>query len=649
MRRLTALFLALVMLLSLTACGGSAPAETAVPETVPITEAPTEPATEPTTEPTLGPKELFLQSLPEKLRQTCELGIVEPEFLEDPDRLCTMEEAAHILQKVYNLRFYEDSWMLTNTVTEEAAAGPATRSWFMTMMYAADAEALAGVDETKDYAFNLKNLTRTYNTSRIADVLLGWFENTGFAPVENEDGNIEQWGTFYGKTPGASELVADRKDFDGDIATISYVLTRFDRNTGEKLMTWDENRNLRFKDPMSVQEVAETALRYYHALEPKPDMVPYEQITHYDTSIITPELLNRETDLPDASCSALPEQWHGISMTETGQSDSMVYEHEIQLIQDTGFNYLCYSFNFMYYHGRTYEYLYNKTEFEEVMNENRLKELDQLLAWCMERDIHLNLACNFSMGWPDSFSINKLISDEKYAEPMAKCWKVLAQRYADIPNRYLSFTVFDRCWGASDEDHSRFLAPSVEAIREVSPDRCMMTAVGENDITGRGAAELGIALASPCQYGDDFVFGFDRSSYVKPCMQRGVWPYMEKGTLVNANAVMSQGQCPDAVAALASEHGVGYMVSEWGPRVMNMWTIVENFRYSDETMEAYLTDMAQTMEERGYGWCYTDWMGSVGIGFGYPLVTDSTYTQVQEFLYIDEEMSGWFQTVNGVE
>ena len=650
MKQIITILLLISMLLS--GCGNAAtPAEPAPAETLPAaaTEPATEPVTEPVTEPTLSAEELFIQSLPEKLQEAYNLGIVDLDLLEDLQRECTTAEAAEILQKVYNLRFFEDSWMLKNTVTEENASEPATRGWFMTMMYAADAEALAGVNPDKDYAANLKNLTVTYNTNRIGDVLLGWFENTGLAPVKNKEGNIEQWGSFYNNYPGATKLVTDRKDFKGDIAVISYVLTRFDRRTGEKLMKWDDEQKLHFNNTMTVQEVSETALRYYNALEPKPDMVPYGEITSYDEAIITPDLLTKETTLPDASCTELPAQWHGISLTATGQSDCMVYEDEVQAIKDAGFNFIRYSFDFMYYHGRTYDYLYNKDTFDEVMNENRLKELDQLLAWCMERDIHLNLSCNFSMGWPDSFNINQLIANPKYATPMANCWKVLAQRYADIPNRYLSFTLFDRDWGASDEDHKNFLAPSVEAVRSVSPDRCMIAVVGDCVITGTGAAELGIALASPCLYGEDFVFYYDRNSYVKPCMEKGTWPYMDNSDLVDGNAVMSKDNgetSPDSVFAIAQSHGVGYMISEWGPRVVSTNSITEDFRYSDETMVAYLTDMAQAMEGRGYGWCYTDWMGSCGLGYGYPLVKDSTYTQIGEYLWIDEEMTGWFREIN---
>ena len=91
------------------------------------------------------------------------------------------------------------------------------------------------------------------------------------------------------------------------------------------------------------------------------------------------------------------------------------------------------------------------------------------------------------------------------------------------------------------------------------------------------------------------------------------------------------------------------MVYEWGPRRDWYGLIVEDVRYSDETMQAYLTDMTQTMKARGYGWCYTDWMGCVGITFCYPLVKDSTYTQVPgHSLYVDDEMLGWFREINNV-
>lgn len=647
--------ISMILIYSLLLCGcGSAavPEITAPAEIKAVPETTAEIVTEPTTEPTLSPEELFVQSLPEKLRQAYELGIVELSLLEEPERECTIQEAAAVLQNVYNLRFYEDSWMLINTVTEDNSSNPATRGWFMKMMYAADAEALVGVDEKQSYSENLKDLTKTHTTSKIADTLLGWWDNSGYVLAENKKGEVEQWGTFYGKYPGATKLVKDIDDFNGDVATVSYVLTRFDRKNGEKLMSWDEDRNLRFKDTMSVQEVAETALRYYNALEPKPDFIPYDEISHYDDSIITPDLLTQETALPNASCTYLPSQWHGIALSETGQADCMTYESEIQAIKDAGFNFIRYNFNFLYYHGRVVDCLYDNTDYVRGLNENRLKELDQLLAWCMERDIHLNLECHFGVGWPGSFDTNKLIDNMDYANPLAEAWTALARRYADIPNNYLSFTLLEHSWGRSDEAHAKFLTPTVEGIREVSPDRCMMTAVGESHLNGSGAASLGIALVSPCKWGENLYFPYNRASYVTPAMKKTTWPYKEDGAMTDANAVLSKGadgkakHSPDTVAAVAQEYGVGYMVSEWIPRLTYGSAIVERSRYMDETMQAFLTDMTQTMASRNYGWCYGDWMGSVGIAYSYPLVEDSSYTQVQDHLWIDEEMSGWFREVN---
>lgn len=651
------IFCLLLAVLLLSGCGNAAvPDETAPAETVPAATT-AEPAAQPTTEPTLTAEELFLLSLPDQLREAYELGLADLSLLEASERECTVAESAEILQKVYNLRFYEDSWILTNTVTEENAVTPATRGWFMTMMYAADAEALVGIDENKSYAENLKELTTTYATSPIADTLLGLYYGGGYVPVVSDAGEVDMKVSAYGEYSGAVKLVTDLKEFDGDVAIVSYALTRFDRKTGEKIMTWDENRNLRFNDSMSVQEVLETALRYYHALEPKQDYIAYGEPIHYDESIITPDLLAKETSLPDASCQHLPAEWHGVALSVTGQTDNLPQAHELDVIKNAGFNFVTYTFDAKNYHGREAERTYGKDAHPYGLNENRLKELDQLLAWCMERDIHLNLVCLFGHDWPYYAKENVFVKDPENARGLAQFWNAIARRYADIPNNYLSFTPMKWVYGANDDDHGRYLSVVADAVREVSPDRCMMAVVGEGTITGRGAAEIGMALTSECYWGgSDFLFRYKDKNGVKRIMENAVWPYEEKGVLTDGNAAMAlakdtwvETMAPDTIAAVAKEYGVGYMVHRWGPTILNLGSIVEKSRYSDETMQAHLTDMAQTMKDRGYGWCYTDWMGSLGVAYSYPLVEDSTYTQASDYLWIDEEMTGWFREINGVE
>lgn len=648
MKRLTTLLLVFVMVLSLTACGsapaGMVPAKI-MPET--ISELTTEPTSEPTTEPTLSAEELFIQSLPEKLRQAYELGIVDLTLLEALERPCTTAEAAGILQQVYKLRFCEDSWMLTNAVTEENVAEAATRGWFMTMMYAADAESLVGIDESKSYADNLKKLTwsqKKYGQD-LADALLGEYTGTGYVLVDDGDGVSGRYISAYGEYAGAAKMVADRKDFDGDIVVISYALTRYDRVTGEKLMTWDGEKKLHFLDEMTVQEVVETGLRYFRALESK-ETVPYEEVSPFDETIITPELLSRETTLPEASSSHLPDEWHGIYYTYSAKMEDHALESDIQTIKDAGFNFIRCALNFTHFYGFNPE--------EGKIHEGRMKELDQLLAWCMERDIHLNISLYWNYDWPDGFSSDQLVRQTKYSKSIADTWTVFARRYADIPGQYLSFTLLDHAWGSTDEENGAFLSPAAEAVQKISPCRCIIAKVGQGEVSGAAIASKGVALTSNCTWGEDFYFT-DYYSDRKSTMQKAVWPYEEDGEIVDGNAALSKNtkgkakNAPDAVAATAREHGVGYMVCEWGPRREWYGLIAEDVRYSDDTMQAYLTDMTQTMKERGYGWCYTDWMGCVGLTFCYPLVKDSAYTQVREHLYVDEEMSGWFKEINGVQ
>lgn len=106
---------------------------------------------------------------------------------------------------------------------------------------------------------------------------------------------------------------------------------------------------------------------------------------------------------------------------------------------------------------------------------------------------------------------------------------------------------------------------------------------------------------------------------------------------------------PDSVAATAEQYSVGYMVSGWAPAV-SYGNSVRRERFTDETMQAYLTDMIETMAARGYGWCYGNWFSFVGIGAAYPAIRSTTYTKINNApLYIDDETMGWFQKINGVQ
>lgn len=641
MKQVLTFILALSLLLS--ACS-------AAPSNPEQTEPLAETSSIPSSTPTLSEEDVFLHSLPEGVHQAYELGLCDVALLKELDRTCTLRESADILQIIYQKRFNSNSWMIAHSITEEYATLDTTRGWFITMMYAADAEALVGVS-SEDYETNLRSLTCTTNalTNEIADVLLGLVGNTGYVMVDTGNKQPERHISAYGEFSGAAAYVNDLSDYEGDIVCVSYALSRYDRRNGEKLMTWDQDKNLRFKDSMSVRDVLETAVRYYYALEPAPNMILHEDTLPYDKSIITPELLNKETDLPEASCHTLPAQWHGIDLYNNVGLDEKIYKYELQAIKDAGFNFIRYVFDNTYYHGRSID--------KERMNENRLKELDQLLAWCMELDIHLNLSVSWSYDWPDGFSDTEYIGSPSNAEGLGKFWTALAKRYEGIPNHYLSFTLLNYCWGENDEKAGAFYGYMADMIRQEDPTRCLIARVGLYGITGKDIASHGIALSSENTHGQNFYFPYSKLEQAKSLMEAASWPYTEDGKTVDAESNMTIAYkdqwswyphiAPDEVAAVAKANNVGFMIYRWGPRNMDNIPIAESDRYSDETMKAYLTDMSETMEQRGYGWCYTEMMSSLGIGFLYPLVETTTYTQVENYsLYLDNEMLSWFREIN---
>ena len=652
MKKAAVLLLCAALLLSLlSGCAPTPEKEDVHPETAAAIEA--------TTIPTVSPEELFLQSLPEQLRQAYGLKIAQLPLLETPERPCTFGEAAQLLQNAYREKLGRESRMLALAAAEENTGSAVTRGDFATLMYAAAAETLIPADQ-ETYDANLKKLTDTSRQEAqvAAGQLLGY---TGFLLMKNQAGNtlVTPYSpadatvavhSIYRHYGGAFRFTADLKEFDGDDAVISYALTRFDRTTGEKLMSWDEDRNFRFGDTMTVQEAVETALRYHNALEIE-EMVAYEDITSYDKAIIPDELLNRESTLPEASCENLPASWRGVWMRDQEQNmdqeDRLIYEHEIQAVKDAGFNMVNVLFTFRYYHGEQ-----GQTPQEGHMSEYRLKELDQILAWCMERDIHLNLMCYHSNGWPSAFDEKALTHNVENAEPLANSWGVLAQRYAQIPNKYLSFTLFFKPLSYNDEDHGAFSKPIIDAIRAASPDRCIIAHVGQT-ADGTTVAQQGVALSTACTWPSETYFDYFSKNAAENTMKKLTWPMEKNGAVVDAAAVFANHSrdyiaSPDEIAAVAQAHGVGFMVSNWGPRMSYGSQTVFDERFSQETMASYLADMTQTMAQRGWGWSYSNWYGFAGIACGWPLVKDAPYHQIPERkLYIDETMTELFREING--
>ena len=289
----------------------------------------------------------------------------------------------------------------------------------------------------------------------------------------------------------------------------------------------------------------------------------------------------------------------------------------------------------------------------------RLEKLDQVLAWCMEYDIHLNLRATGVGGFYNSaaqdveiwFSLTGLDTQ------LAQMWQAIARRYADIPNTYLSFTLFGR---PDILTKNNLLLPSVDAIREVSPDRCVIAEIyGWGYLTAEPFAEKGVALSFMLQepsavLDHDDHYAYDSNAGIIKMKNPAVidsftWPYQDYDavSMLSVRRANKAASCVE-VMAVAEQYGVGFMLGEFGVSLyFQENTLLPRTRYADDAYQAMILDITSTVEGMGYGWCFGNWYGYFGIAAPMPIIKNTTYAQIEDYpYYIDQTMLGWFRDIN---
>lgn len=665
MKRMACLSLALSLLLSLAACGGGSETISASEHVMETTESVTGPTafvTEPTTQPTLSPEEQLLNSLPERTRQACELGLVGLEQLEDLDREVTIGEAAQMLRRAYTLHHGSESRLMADVLAMDCLSEPAYLGWIGRLPICLFVEDLHPedycgyeawldyiVDRSDDYSIsNMMMYAASYllweDGSYVWPGAWGWYEVGWNTKMKNR---------YYEDAEPGNALL---EECLGQGSLLAYSMGLYDRTTGDKVLPYDGNDSVDVAKVLTVGEMAEMALRTYHAFYVRENPAPYAECTTANAGLLTPELLGRETDLPEASCAHLPEAWHGVNLKQlryfrydTGHFDAEIYEYEIQAVKDAGFNYIGLQLDFSWLQGNSYT---REDSLDGQLDLNHLEKLDQILAWCMERDIHLDIRATRVGGYmrKGNQTQQNWIGNAENAPKFAALWGVLAERYRDVPNTYLSFTILDSEYIQGMDMHwnqqfemVNFIEPAVQTIREVSPDRCMIVDVPYDLARGTEVLRLGIALSTDLTSTNPF-FTVANGNYLNPAYYETV----QWGDTLNGESLLNEkhsGFSAVDIAELAAENGLGFMVSGWGATIRPIWQPKYPVaRYSDETYEAYLTDVIQALAEYGYGWSYEEWYGTQGVVYSLPLTRNVTYQQIGDYpLYFDTALLGLFQ------
>lgn len=292
---------------------------------------------------------------------------------------------------------------------------------------------------------------------------------------------------------------------NGEMLSSDYAVCAFDRTSGDKLMPLYDDWTFRPAAEVTVQAAVETVLRFSRSFEKDP---VYVDVTDEAAGrhTIDPALYTGETTLPDATNQDLP-AWRGCNISFNSMftgalcscPDDTIAEGNLDYIKELGMNYVHLYLTWSYFQGPNFTT-------DNVVNLSRLEQLDEIISWCMERDIHIQLVFNdvpnldFDAAYDsvdDWYEIrDAFFTDEAVRDNVTAFWRMLARRYADIPNNYLSFNLMNECDPADDDNYVWAFADAVNAIWEESPRRVIVADVhGGHYLTGAGMAELGCALS----------------------------------------------------------------------------------------------------------------------------------------------------------
>ena len=284
------------------------------------------------------------------------------------------------------------------------------------------------------------------------------------------------------------------------VVSALFATRQVDQISGKPLMELDASYKFNSKKTVTQLEAILAAFRLYRSLDPLPEYLSLQDVPKHS---IAKELYSDENILPDASNQVIP-QWHGVQYCPRGYStaqsfgaynDSCYRESDFQAMRNAGLNMVA-----IYISPTRLAWPYQKDDLNQV-NEVELEKLDQAIGWAFENGLHVQLSFNDvptmegRYDFYQSHNYGLLFDDADTAQLFSDMWRMISRRYADIPNRYLGFTLLNEVDAPNDEDYLRVFEPAIDAIWEESPERLIIADIHSQNITGESMAAKGVALS----------------------------------------------------------------------------------------------------------------------------------------------------------
>lgn len=183
-----------------------------------------------------------------------------------------------------------------------------------------------------------------------------------------------------------------------------------------------------------------------------------------------PPVCYEAAGLPEASAEALP-RWRGFNLLEKFILDAdftgPFQEADFRLISELGFNFVRLPMD--------YRFWILDGDWEQI-NEAAFGDLDQAVVFGATYNIHVCMNFHRAPGYtvarpPEPAS---LWEDAEAQRVCAQHWRYFARRYKGVPNRLLSFNLFNEPGQIDGATYAAVVKKMVDAIRAEDPERLII-------------------------------------------------------------------------------------------------------------------------------------------------------------------------------
>lgn len=303
----------------------------------------------------------------------------------------------------------------------------------------------------------------------------------------------------------------------------------------------------------------------------------------------------KRRELPEPKPGALP-RWRGFNLLEMFMVDGQTpyREEDFALIAELGFDFVRLPMDY-----RCWAVPSDWTKFRE----DSLRQVDKAVGYGKKHGVHVQLNFHRAPGYTVAAppEPKDLWTDREAQDVCATHWGHFAGRYQGVPNRELSFNLFNEPAKVGPEPHKKVVGRMVEAIREQDRDRLIVCDGRDwgtqppTELAGLGvaAATRGYAPFHLTHYRANWVEGSDR--WEKP-----TYPMTEGGKVWDAKRLQEDQIRPwKALEGM----GVGVMVGEFG---------AFNRTPHDVTL-AWMSDCLDAWKAAGWGWALWNFRGGFGV------------------------------------